>query len=356
MQRRALLLGALGFAQVALAATPRALREPALRAARPTQAALQAVARAGRRLVAAGERGLVIWSDDDGRSWAQAQVPVAASLTALRFADERRGWAVGNLGVVLRTDDGGQTWTRRLDGAAAAELAVQAARDAGPDAQADAQRLADEGPDKPLLDIALRADGSLLAVGAYGLAFESGDGGAQWRALMPRLPNPEGLSYYGHVERGGEELLYGEQGLLLRGAGETFAPQDSPAQGSSLFGALALREGPLLLMGLRGRLWRSAARGEPWVARQTHVDAALLAGTQLADGRVLLVGAAGQALLSRDGGQRLRPLALKQRFPFTGVAQAADGALLFVGMRGLLRLAPEDLKAVIESGPPHSRT
>ena len=64
---------------------------------------LQAVVRAGggRRLVAVGERGLAIHSDDDGQSWAQAEVPVGCTLTALRFADERRGWATGNLGVVL---------------------------------------------------------------------------------------------------------------------------------------------------------------------------------------------------------------------------------------------------------------
>jgi photosystem II stability/assembly factor-like uncharacterized protein len=369
MTRRAAMLGALGLCTQAHAAERlvRALGQSALAVARPTQAVIQAVVRAGRsrRLVAVGERGLAIWSDDDGRSWTQSRVPVRCTLTALRFADDKRGWAVGNLGVVLETEDGGASWTKRLDGHVAADLALQAARaqvnagKPGSDADGrrqllleDAQRLVGEGADKPLLDIALRADGSLLAVGAYGLAFASDDGGRTWRSQIHRLPNPDAFSYYGLAERRGESLLFGEQGLLLRATNpaDEFKTQASPSQGS-LFGGLALREGPLLLLGLRGKVWRSTERDAAWQAVQTPVDASLIAGTQLADGSALLVGAAGQALQSHDGGQTFQPLALSQRFPFTGVTQADDGALLLVGMRGVLRLSPADLKAAQASGP-----
>jgi len=355
MTRRALLgaAAALGWGGgVAAAPTLARPARPALQVARPTQAVLMAVGRAGRRLVAVGERGLVIGSDDEGRSWTQAAVPVSSTLTALRFADERRGWAVGNLGVVLQTQDGGRSWIKVLDGEAAARLALQAARD---DAQREeAQRLVDEGADKPFLDLALRADGSVYVVGAYGLAYASGDAGKTWQPQMARLPNPEGLSYYGMVERrAGESLLFGEQGLLLKAAGpdQPFAAQASPASGS-LFASVALREGPLLLLGLRGKVYRhvgSPGRDEPWTLLQTHVEASLLAGQQLADGRVLLAGAAGQLLLSHDGGQRLRPLFLQKRFPFTGMAETADGGLLLVGMRGLQRLDAGELNAAAKN-------
>jgi len=336
--RRTALIGMLGLAAAARAEQlPRALNQPALKVARPTQAVLQAITQASKRLVAAGERGLVIYSDDAGKSWTQASVPVSSTLTALRFADAQLGWAVGNMGVVLRTEDGGASWSKVLDGAAAAQLALKAAP-AG-QSQDDAQRLVAEGPDKPLLDLSVSPDGSLLVVGAYGLAFSSNDGGKSWASQMPRLPNPEGLSYYGLAERHGEALLFGEQGMLLRAANpaETFTAQASPSTGS-LFGALALREGPLLLLGLRGKLWRSTEPGDAWSAVQTPVEASLIAGTQTRDGTVLLAGAAGQLLQSRDGGQRFQPLQLPQRFPFTGLTQAADGALLLVGMRGLLRV------------------
>lgn len=366
MTRRTALLGAAGamgllsFAPKAQAAErmARALSQPALQVARPTQAVLQAVARAGKRLVAVGERGLVIYSDDDGQSWKQAQVPVSCTLTALRFADSKRGWVVGNMGVVLATEDGGASWLKRLDGQGAAALALQAAqaqREAGKSADAaaqasvlveEAQRLVAEGADKPLLDLALRADGSLLVVGAYGLAFASSDGGRHWQSQMHRLPNPDGLTYYGIAQRRGESLLFGEQGLLLCASGPTEAfTAQTPSTNGSLFGSLALRDGPLLLLGLRGKLLRSSEPGEAWSTVQTPVDASLMAGIQLADGGVLLAGAAGQLLQSRDGGQHFQALALNQRFPFTGLAQAADGALVLVGMRGLLRLTPAEWTA-----------
>ena len=339
-----------------------ALQRPALTAARPAQAVLLTVARAGKRLVAAGERGLVIVSNDDGRSWTQATVPVSVTLTGLRFANDKEGWAIGNMGVVLRTQDGGSTWQRALDGRAAAQVALSAARAAfqapGPGAGSsdatvaleDAQRLVAEGADKPFLDIALRPDGSVLVVGAYGLAFASKDGGKTWQAQMQSLPNPDGLSYYGIAERRGETFLFGEQGLLLRSAkaGEAFTTEVSPSTGT-LFGAVAQRDGSLLLMGLRGKAWRSAEPGAPWALVQTPVDASLFAGAQLSDGTTVMVGAAGQVLISNDNGQKFRVAPIRVRFPFTGLAETADGALLLVGMRGVQRLESPELKASAES-------
>jgi photosystem II stability/assembly factor-like uncharacterized protein len=330
-----------------------ALERPALTAARPAQSVMLSVARAGNRLVAAGERGLVLVSDDSGKTWTQAKVPVSVTLNALRFKNEREGWAVGNMGVILHTLDAGATWARVLDGRAAAALTLQSAQAAWDAAKPDpnaldhplnlalenARRLVDEGADKPLLDLALARDGTLYTVGAYGLAFASTDGGGQWQARMGGLPNPEGFTLNGVVERQQEQFVYGEQGLLLHAAGpeQPFKAEALPSS-TSLFGAVALREGPLLLLGLRGKVFRSAAPGAPWVEIQTPVDASLFTGLQLADGSVLLVGAAGQVLSSRDQGQSFTALPMKIRFPFTGAAVAPDGTVVLAGTRGVLRL------------------
>ena len=343
-----------GGAVMAAGTLPAALQRPALAVERPTAANLLAVERNGDRLVAAGERGLIIYSDDSGRHWTQAKVPVSVTLTALRFANAREGWAVGNMGAVLRTVDGGATWTRVFDGQAAAALAEQAAQqawDAGkPNPQnadhplnlllQDAQRLVDEGADKPFLDLQLRANGSVLVVGAYGLAFSSADGGRNWQAHMKDLPNPNGSTIYGAIQRQQEQYLFGEQGLLLRAnaADAAFTAQASPASGS-LFGALTLRQGSLMLFGLRGKVYRSAQAGAPWTEVQTPVDASLITGLQLPDDTVLLLGAAGQIVASRDQGQSFTALPLKVRFPFTGATVAPDGMLVIVGTRGLLRMA-----------------
>src|SRR3954464_14245696 len=77
---------------------------------------LNAAVFAGGRVVAAGQRGHVGSSDDKGKTWTQAEVPVSSDLTALSFPSSQRGWAVGHDGVVLATTDGGRSWTRQLDG------------------------------------------------------------------------------------------------------------------------------------------------------------------------------------------------------------------------------------------------
>lgn len=358
--------GAAFAAAPAQGTLPAALQRAALKAARPEQANLMAVVRVGNRLVAAGERGLIIYSDDSGQHWSQAQVPVSVTLTALRFANERDGWAVGNMGAVLRSTDGGASWKRVFDGQQAAALAEQAAQAAWdavkPDPNnadhplnlllEDAHRLVDEGADKPFLDLRLHADGSVLAVGAYGLAYSTSDGGKTWQALMKDLPNPNGATYYGIAGRQQEQYLFGEQGVLLRAAapGAAFAAQTSPASGS-LFGGLATKQGTLMLYGLRGKVYRSAQAGAAWTEVQTPVDASLITGLQLADDTVLLLGSAGQIVASKDQGQSFTAVPLKTRFPFTGATVAPDGTLIITGTRGLLRLPASALNGT----PPADR-
>lgn len=354
-----LYMAALALAPLAAGAAlqPVALTRPAIMLAKPAAANLQAIASAGNRLVAAGERGLIMVSDDAGQHWRQAAVPVGVTITALRFANAKDGWATGNMGVVLRTGDGGTSWRRVFDGSQAAALAAQSAQRAWdavkPNADdadhplnvllADARRFVDEGPDKPFLDIQLRADGSVLVVGAYGLAFLTSDGGATWQAQMARLPNPTGATWYGIVARGQETLLFGEQGVLLRADAGAFTATPSPATGS-LFGGLPLKRGALLLFGLRGKVYRSDQPGAPWTEVATPVDASLISGVQLPDDTVLLLGAAGQIVASRDQGASFYALPLATRFPFTGAAVASDGALVIVGARGLLRMPAAQLQ------------
>ena len=86
------------------------------------------VVKTGNRLVAVGERGVVVLSDDGGRTWRQASVSTSVTLTSVQFASLKAGWAVGHSGVVVHTEDGGETWTRQLDGRTAAKLAVEAAQ------------------------------------------------------------------------------------------------------------------------------------------------------------------------------------------------------------------------------------
>lgn len=294
------------------------------------------VTRTGRRLVAGGERGLVVFSDDDGRHWQQASVPVQVSITSLVFADERRGWATGHFGVILQTIDGGQTWTLQLTGERVAQHAL---RDAADDAQRSAaQRLIEDGPDKPFFDVTDNGANGLIAVGAFGLAVASGDGAA-WRPIGQRLPNPKQLHLYAIKTVGERVFVVGEQGLLLRSKdrGATFEAIPSPYQGS-FFGLLVTRKGTLLAYGLRGSLFRSADAGDSWRQVNHALPATLCAGIERPDGSLLLLAAQGDMLISRDDGHRFDHIPSTQPLPASSLASASANAVVLAGLRGLQRL------------------
>src|SRR3974377_2305862 len=85
--------------------------QPAVITSAAPKAMMLGCARAGKRLVAVGDHGIVLLSDDDGTRVRQAKaVAVGSTLTSVSFADEKYGWAVGQWGVIVATVDGGETW------------------------------------------------------------------------------------------------------------------------------------------------------------------------------------------------------------------------------------------------------
>ena len=341
--RRAALLGMLGMA-AALPAwsanAPAVLSQAALVTPKALGAATLAVTRAGKRLVAVGERGTVLLSDDHGASWKQAAVPVQATLTTVRFADEKTGWAAGHLGVILRSDDGGASWHKQLDGIQAAALVQQAVQSTG-DAKAiaNARRLVEEGADKPFFDLEFIDAQRGFAVGAYGLMFSTVDGGKTWVAVGPRLPNPKSLHLDGLRASGNTLLIAGEQGLLLRSTdgGASFSALESPYKGS-FFGLLHTAGDVWVVYGLRGTAYRSINAGTQWEKLDTGLPMSIGAGTALPDGGFVLMGQAGDVLVGRDDMPTLKRLPVREPVPASGVAIAADGSLVLASLRGMRRL------------------
>lgn len=325
-------------------AVPAALTEPALISPKALGAATLAVARAGDRLVAAGERGTVLWSDDGGKTWQQARVPVRAGLTALRFVDARTGWAVGHLGVILKTEDGGKTWTLQLDGMRAAQALLAVATDDA--SRRAAQRLVEEGADKPWFDLEALDAQRAIAVGAYGLAMATRDGGRTWDPLPLRAVNPRGLHLYGVRAVGGPGgawVIAGEQGLLLRSSddGVSFTALASPYKGS-FFGLLSTRSGALLAYGLRGSVYRSGDAGASWDKVELGTPVSLQAGLERADrDELTLLAQNGELFVSADDGHRFtrRPPPAGP-LPAAGLAAAPDGAWVIASLRGTRRASP----------------
>lgn len=319
------------------------LKTPAAASALAPRALINGLAQAGERIVGVGQRGHIVYSDNGGRTWIQAMVPVSSDLTAVHFPSAKLGWAVGHDGVVLHSRDGGASWVLQLDGAAAARAMQAHFARGGADArlQDEARRMVEQGPDKPFLDVWFEDGQRGFVVGAFNLILRTEDGGRSWQPWQDRIDNPRGFHLNAIRPAGDALYIVGEQGLVLRKArsgpgSERFAAVATPYQGS-YFGVVG-NAGAVLVYGLRGNAYRSTDQGASWSKVDTGVRTGLTAAALLGDGRLALVSQAGQVLLSADNGASFRPTPAKP-----GPASAVLGGgkdNLVIGGAGGLRMQP----------------
>jgi photosystem II stability/assembly factor-like uncharacterized protein len=233
----ALLALAISTGADAAEATPKA--QPAARVAHALQAKLLAATRAGDRIVAVGDHGVVLLSDDDGKSWRQAKaVPVDVQLNAVSFADDRQGWAVGHWGMVLRTEDGGDSWV--------------------------VQRQASQ-EDRPLFGVHFFDAQHGVAVGLWSLVLTTADGGRSWKQLT------------------------------------LAAPPGAKKADLNLYGLFAGERGDLYATSARGTLLHSADRGQSWTYIATGYRGSFWTGVKLSDGSVVVAGLRGTIYRSPNG-------------------------------------------------------
>jgi photosystem II stability/assembly factor-like uncharacterized protein len=285
------------------------LDTPAAISAAAPKGLVNGLARAGTRVVAVGQRGHVLYSDDGGRTWTQAQVPVSSDLVAVSFASATHGWAVGHDGMVLHSADAGATWVRQLDGRSA------------------------NTAENPLLDVWFENERSGFAVGAFNAILRTNDGGRSWESWSERSDNPKGLHLYAIRAVGADVFIAGEQGLLLkldREAGRWRA-LELPYNGT-LFGITGNARS-VLVFGLQGHVFRSVDRGRSWHKVETGLHVGITGGATGA-GRMVLVSNAGHLLLSSDEGASFRPLVVERPSPAAAVL-AAGKDLVIAGPRGL---------------------
>lgn len=294
---------------------------PAAQAAHAARATMLASAHAGERIVAVGDHGVVLLSDDGGRTHRQArQVPVDVALTSVSFVDARRGWAAGHWGVILHTADGGESW--------------------------QVQR-SDTAQDRPLFALHFFDEKNGVAVGLWSLVLRTEDGGAHWQPVELALPADSkraDLNLFGlFVDAQGRLFAPAERGMVLRSddKGQNWKYLRTGYAGSFWTG-IAAPGGALLVAGLRGSLYRSVDDGNSWERVDTHTESSITALAS-AGRRIVGVGLDGLVLGSGDGGASFVASTREDRLPLTSVALDERGRTTLYSRQGVVAAgAPED--------------
>lgn len=251
------------------------------------------------KLVAVGQHGNILISND-AINWQQVSVPVQSTLTSLYFVNAQQGWAVGHDATILHTSDGGYSW--------------------------EIQQYLPE-KEKPLLDITFKDELHGIAVGAYGLFYRTIDGGKHWQnEFHSEFLNADDAEYIAELKGQDEEAyldeiasilphfnrivqdgrttyLVGEIGLIAKSNdfGIHWQTFDEVYQGS-FFDIARTHQGNLLVVGLRGHIFRSLKNGTPWESIKSNTTALLNSVILTDDNRILIIGNNGVVLVSEDDG------------------------------------------------------
>ncbi len=331
--------------------------------------------RVGDRVVAVGDRGYIVYSDNNGASWQRAKTPPNTPLlTAVYFLDAKTGWAVGHDSMILTSTDRGETWTKSF-------AAVE--------------------EQKPLMDITFVDAQTGFAVGAYGAFHATTDGGKAWtprkmfegaKAVAAPVAVPKKGKYEsvggGKDAKGGkggkgdeadaddkagkgggdedkhinaivklgENKLFvaGEAGLLAKSddGGKSWIKIASPYKGS-FFGAIQAQDGAVVIYGLRGRIYRSTdAALSNWKQIDNKSVASLMGSTRLADGTLALAGLSGTLLISRDNGNTFSAQSSGSTKALSAPLQGAANVWLLIGEAGVRDVAMSALAPAAPAAEP----
>lgn len=331
------------------------LDTPATKSPLAQKTLFNGIVSAGKRLVSVGQRGHIVYSDDEGKNWIQAIVPVTSDLTAVTFPTAQQGWAVGHDGVVLHSADAGATWIKQFDGRAAAQVMtthhkalkncaschdnMDATSEAMPSAEpvmmVEIKSLVEKGPDKPFLDVWFENETTGFIVGAFNLIFRTVDGGKTWEPWFDRTDNKKRLHLYAIGSVGHELFIAGEQGLVMKLDKPTgqFRALKVPYNGT--FFGLTGKPGSVIAFGMRGNAFRSINGGISWEKIETGIPLGLIGSSITTDGKIVLVSQAGHLLVSRDDGATFIPAKLEQPFPAAAIVGVDNENVVLAGMHGM---------------------
>lgn len=287
-------------------------------------------------VVAVGDNGTIIRSDDGGDSWTVlanfgvTPLPGAAQATFndVFFTSPDEGWVVGTSGRIFHTTDGGHTWTPQASGAGASDLRAVTFLDdtTGWVVVSDGRMLhttnggASWQPQSVLQGGVLNAISFPqpdvgVVVGANGAILRTGDGGDSWTRQFSSVTQaaPNGVDFaLNGVDFAAADpdtgMAVGAGGTLLRteDAGDSWTPLDAPEAGDDFAGVAMIGPDTAVVAGSSangsGVILRTDDGGQNWQRQQWGTDG--LRDVACADSMTcMVVGNLGAVARTEDGGQ-----------------------------------------------------
>lgn len=288
------------------------------------------VAVQGELVLAVGYPGMLLRSEDGGRSFVRVRVPTHDALFAIAIDASGLTVAVGRAGLVLVSEDRGKSWVTRP---------------------------VPLGSKEPLYDVTITAAGRIVCVGELGTIVLSTDRGKSFRRAQVSFsmegsatPDAETADSEEEDENAAvlEEarltsvafsdrehgIVVGEFGVVLISgdAGEHFARVESGSD-QLLFAVMTTGSGGAVAVGAEGTVLESADRGGSWQRRKVPVTEHLFGVSSRAD-RTVIVGADGTLLMRSSASDEFERESTRVHTFLCAAAMLDAQRMLIVGGRG----------------------
>ncbi|CAH9060405.1 Ycf48-like protein [Pseudoalteromonas holothuriae] len=205
-------------------------------------------------LIAVGKHGTIVTSDD-GKHWQQAQVPVQSLLTAVTSLSADKSWACGHDSSILFSSDKGQTWQ------------IQ-------------QFLPQQ--QKPCLDIEFIDPNVGFAIGAYGMFYQTEDGGKTWhKRFIDDFVHPDDKDYLRELKEDDPQAYEEETQFIL--------PH---------FNRLLTQQQQLFLVGEMGLVAQSLDMGKSWQRLDEFYPGSFFSVASYDDEEIIVAGLRGNAFIA----------------------------------------------------------
>lgn len=234
---------------------------------------------AGTKIISVGSSGVVLTSDDEGRSWRYNKIS-ENSLYSISMINENTGWIAGSEGYLYRTTDGGTTWDKTVS-RKAINLAFKDFHEVN------------------FVDVKVG-----WAFGDNGAVIKTTDGGETWKRQNSNL-RKDFTILNAHMLDRNTGYFVGERGLIQKttDGGSNWVKLHNSNQASSLRDVFMIDAETGWICGDNGVLLKTTTGGKLWDSVSIPYPQTDLFGVRFLDKDIgMVVGESGKTFRTFDGG------------------------------------------------------